>query len=125
MKKNISHIILYIFFSIGIIWSGSLAWTEFTQKDICPQILNIPACYIIFFFFVILFVLSFLNKLTKVYYALASIPFAIALYATFFQLLWTVECPKTDGWLPMCYISLFLFSGLIVMKYILSRGEKM
>lgn len=124
MKKNILNIILYIFFSIGIIWSGSLAWTEFTQKDICPQILNIPACYIIFFFFVILFILSFLKRSTKAYYLLASIPFAIALYATFFQLLWTVECPKTDEGFPMCYISLFLFSGLIIMKYFINKHNK-
>lgn len=121
MKTILLRVVLYIFFTIGILGSWNLAWNEFIQSDICPQIMWIPACYIIFIFFIGLFILSFYEKLSIYYYVLATIPFWIALYWTVFQLIGWVNCPTTTGWTPMCYISLFLFSGLIITHYILKK----
>ena len=123
MKKNISTVIISLIFMIGVWGSGNLVLNEFNQWDICPVLFWVPACYIIFGFFVALFFIH-LTKLKSIYfYIVALIPAAIALYASIFQLLWSVECPKTDWGVPMCFISLGLFSGLIICKYMMQKNN--
>ena len=115
---NVALISLLIFW---IAWTSALVIDEFTQWDICPTLLSIPACYIILWAFITLFVLHLL-KINKYYfYAIASIPIAIAAYGTFFQIFGGIECPKTDWGIPMCFISLSLFSSITFLKYVFSK----
>lgn len=124
IKNNFFWILLYIFLIIWILWSWDLVLRELIIWNICPKLLWIPACIIIFIFFVVLFVLHILKIDKKYFYYVVSIPLGIALYATIFNILWSVECPKTEWGIPMCYISLFLFTGLLDCKIVCCRKLK-
>ncbi len=119
--KNIAKYIMYILFFIGISWAGSLVYSEFTGWSICPQILWVPACYIILACFLWLLFIHLKNLPNKYLYILAALPISIALYGTIFQIFGWVECPKTDSQIPMCFISLWLFSGITLCKYLVSK----
>lgn len=116
IKNHFFEIFTYIFLIVWIYGAWSLVYSDLSIWDICPELLWVPACFIILFFFVLLFLIQILNVNKKIFYVIISIPLAIALYATIFQIIWSVECPKTEGWIPMCYISLFLFTWLLVSK---------
>lgn len=120
---NISKYIMYGLFTIGILWSGSLWASEFRQGDICPQISIIPACYIILACFLWLLAIHLFNLPNKYFYILAIFPISIAAYWTFFQIFGWIECPKTSWWIPMCFISLALFSGISLCKHLITNKE--
>lgn len=114
IKKDLFNILTYIFLIVWIIGASSLVYSEFTIWDICPKLLWIPACYIIFLFFLLLLFIHILKLKKRYFYIVISIPLSIALYWTIFQIIWTVECPKTEEWIPLCFISLFLFFGAFI-----------
>jgi hypothetical protein len=115
-KKVYVNIGLYWLLLFWLFWSASLALDEFRNWQICPTLLGIPACYIIFSAFVALFILHFFKMHKDYFYAVVIVPISIALYGTFFQIFWWIECPKTSGWIPMCFISLALFSSIALLK---------
>lgn len=121
--KKITRFSIYILFIIWIFGSWSLALDEFSEWHICPTLLNIPACYIIFLCFIVLLVL-FIFKKDIYFYTVAFFPISVALYGTISQIFWNIECPKTESWIPMCFISLWLFGSLCLCKYLISRKCK-
>jgi len=116
IKKNIFELFIYILLLIWLYWSWNLVYKNIIIWDICPNILWIPACYIILFFFIALFIIQTIRINKKYFYIIVSIPLFIAMYASIFQITWNWECPKTSSGIPMCYISLFLFSSLLIVK---------
>lgn len=120
-KRFIINILLQGLLIFWVFGSWMLSYDEFRNWPICPTLLGIPACYIILAAFIILLSLH-LSKANKYYfYALASVPISIAAYGTFFQIFGWIECPKTDAWTPMCFISLSMFSSITILKYIHSK----
>ena len=120
-KRNIAEIFLIWLLIFWIMWASELVWDQFINWDICPNISFIPACYIIFWTFISLLLLQVLQVNKYCFYWVAAIPIAIAVYWTFFQLFGTIECPKTNSWIPMCFISLALFSSIVILKVFLSK----
>ena len=110
--------ILHIVFIFGIWGSGSLAHKDFTQGDICPKILGIPACYIILACFIIPFIIHLFRQKSAIYFAGTGLAWSIATYGSIMQILGIIECPKTDGGTPMCFISFAIFTTLILLKTI-------
>jgi predicted membrane channel-forming protein YqfA (hemolysin III family) len=47
-----------------------------------------------------------------------GLAWSIATYGSIMQFSETVECPKTEEGIPMCYISFVMFSLLILLKTI-------
>gem|GEM_PF-4978718 len=45
-------------------------------------------------------------------------PFLIALYASIMQASQFAQCPKTDGGIAMCYLSLSIFGSIIAIQII-------
>ncbi len=117
MEKLLSLLIwgLAIFGTYGSI---GLVGQEMSTGNICPKILGIPACYIILASF--LMVLLSHSNLLKDHYWLysigAGIAWSIAATGTVGQWMGNIECPKTTGGTPMCYLSLAFFSTLILLK---------
>ena len=114
MLKYVLHVILLF----GIYGPGSLAYKQFSLGNICPKILGIPACYIILTCFVISFFIHLFGQYHKVYFAMTGLAWMIATFASVMQLMGIIECPKTSGGTPMCFISFVIFTTLIVLKAI-------
>jgi len=102
------------------VWgAANLSHTDWVQKDVCPKVLGIPACYIVVSVFLIASVMHLANvKVANyLYFAVLMIPLYLALKGTITELSGTVICPRTSGGIPMCYLSLGLCVSLIVSKY--------
>ncbi|MBU2996080.1 hypothetical protein KO500_06530 [Cellulophaga baltica] len=116
MKTKIFRFLLYLIFLFGIYGTGALVIKEFSKGAICPKIFNIPACFIIIICLVVPFIYHLLRRGNIVYFVLTGLACSIAVYGSVFQLLGNVECPKTNEGVPMCYISLTIFTFLILLK---------
>lgn len=117
--KRLVYFLIFILLITVLATVIQLVIKQWNEGDLCPLIVNIPACYIIFAG-VIVAILVHANILKKIvwFYVGAGIPWLIALAATWFQFAGSVQCPKTEGGVPMCYLSLVFFSVLIVLKYV-------
>lgn len=110
--------ILYLVFLFGIYGAGTLVYKEFSYGNICPKIVNIPACYIIMACLVIPLIIHLTKGSNSIYFMFTGFAWTIASYGSIMQFLKTVECPKTAEGIPMCYISFVMFSLLILLKVI-------
>lgn len=124
MQTKLLNAILIIVFAIGIFGASELVYSEFTQSNICPKLLGIPACYIILACFVIPFIVHVFNRSNSIYFGLTGFAFVVALVASIMEITGLGECPKTANGTPMCYYSLLLFTGLIFIKVMLIRFPK-
>lgn len=104
---------------IAIGGAGNLSYTDWVQQDVCPKILGIPACYIVFGVFFIAGIMHLINtKNTKyIYFAVMCIPLYMALKGTIIELMGTEICPDSEGGIPMCFISLGFCVSLITAKF--------
>lgn len=124
MNQKIKPVLFYLISGIllfSIYGSLKLSLVDYQQKNICPKILEIPACYIVLLFFGLSLAVHLLqNKLKGKfwYYSFMAIPFLLALGGTITELSGTIVCPRTEGGTPMCYISLGICTSLILLKLI-------
>ncbi|WP_299186940.1 hypothetical protein [uncultured Aquimarina sp.] len=114
--KKILKIVLALLFAIGILGAGSLVIEEIQTGNGCPKIWIIPACVIILICFIIPLISHILGKYNSLYFFFAGLATVIAAFASILQFTDNGECPKTRGGTPMCYYSLLLFTGLIILK---------
>jgi len=120
MKQTIFFLILglLIFASYG---SFNLSRVDYKKKNICPKIVGIPACYLVFLFFALTLVAHLIPNSLAInwwYFGFLAIPFLLALSGTVTELSGKVVCPRTAGGTPMCYISLAMCSALLIMKIV-------
>jgi len=125
MKVRTIKILIYIILILGIYGAGNLAVHEFLEEGTCPKLGIIPACYVVLFCFVIPLITLIFNKSKTIYFLFTGFALALAAYATIGQLFDKIQCPKTEGEIPMCYISFVIFSSLILLKIILLRKNNM
>ena len=116
--NTILKYILYLIFLFGIYGAGELVYKEIVYGDICPKIINIPACYIIMVCLVIPLIIHLIKGSNSIYFMFTGFAWSIAIYGSIMQLSETIECPKTAEGIPMCYISFVMFSLLILLKAI-------
>jgi predicted membrane channel-forming protein YqfA (hemolysin III family) len=109
---------LYLIFLFGIYGAGKLVYKEFAYGNICPKIVNIPACYIILVCLVIPLIIHLVKGSNSIYFMFTGLAWSIATYGSIMQVSGTIECPKTEEGSPMCYISFVMFSLLILLKVI-------
>jgi hypothetical protein len=119
--KKVLPIILILIFVLSILGASSLVYNEFVNHSVCPKILTIPACYIIMGCFIIPLLGHLLKWNNSIYFIGTGLAFSIALYGTIMQLLEIIQCPKTSSGIPMCFISLSIFTSLILLKIILLK----
>jgi len=106
--------------SIAILGTFGLVMNEWNDGDICPKIASVPACYIVF----ACFVLALLGHLISVkaghvtYFTSVCFVTLIAATGTVGEIIGTVECPKTAGGIPMCFISLGICLSLLILKFL-------
>lgn len=109
----------------GLYGTYGLVAHEFEVGHICPRILSIPACYIILGCFLLMLVshLPLLPDHNVLYYLGSGIAVSIATFGSVSQLSGSMECPKTSGGIPMCFISFGIFATLIALKLWQVRGK--
>ena len=112
---------ILVFLLYGV---GNLAYADYEKPGgLCPKLMGIPACYIILAC-VLGAVISFLLAAPMsswVYFVATGLATTIAVAGTVGQLSGLTECPKTSGGTPMCFISLGVFSCLILLKVLALR----
>jgi len=119
MKSNkILFWIISLLFIIGILGAGGLVLAEIQTGDGCPKFGPVPACLIILICFILPFISHITQKWNSIYFIFTSIAAIIALVASIMQSIGKAECPKTGTGVPMCYLSLLIFSTLIILKKI-------
>lgn len=96
--------------------SLNLSIAEFRNKDVCPKVIGIPACYIVLVFFALVLAAHLFGKNKFWYYILIAVPFLLALGGTLSEFSGKIVCPRTPGGTPMCFISLGMCVLLILLK---------
>jgi len=109
----------WVILTIAIVGAATLSYTDWQHKNICPKIISIPACYIVFSMFFIAAVMHQINNKTSnfLYFAVIGIPLFFASKGTIIELAGTEICPRSDSGTPMCFISLGFCISLILTKY--------
>ena len=120
-SKIIIHLVISVLLVIGLYGAGGLVMTEIQTGNGCPKIMGIPACVIVMICFLIPLIVHLLKKYHILYFIFTGLAFAIAVVASIMQFNAIGECPKLDNGIPMCYLSLLIFSILIVLKLILIK----
>jgi len=112
--------ITWVILILAILGAGSLSYTELIEKDVCPKMLGIPACYIVLVSFTMAGIMHALKTPLSNYLYFAAIGFVLffALKGTITELRGIPICPRTAGGTPMCFISLGLCISLITAKFI-------
>ncbi len=118
-KKQNQHMTYYLIIAVllfVIYGSFSLSRWDYKKKNVCPKILGIPACYLIFMFFLGALVVHAIQPASNLYYGFLAVPFLLALAGTLTELSGKVICPRTPSGTPMCFISLGFCTLLIGLK---------
>ena len=99
--------------------AGSLSLNDWKNKNVCPKIATIPACYIVFVCFVIASVSHIINTAfsIQIFFISIGIPGLIAFIGSITELTGRTICPKTTSGIPMCYISLGFCVVLAITKF--------
>lgn len=117
MKKLFIHYLIIFIFSIGLYGASGLVLKEYQLKQVCPQILSIPACYIIILCLFIPLIAHIFKFSNKIYFAGTGIALIIASYGSITHFFGFTECPITNYGTPMCYLSFLLFLTLVILKW--------
>jgi len=97
--------------------TGNLVLDEFEFGNRCPEILGIPACYIVLSLFTLALLIHVIGQNQRLYFISIGTLFLIATFGSIGELTGMVSCPKTSGGIPMCYISFAICTILLVLKY--------
>jgi len=106
-----SHRFLIAILSLfGLIAAGQLTAAELTTGNACPDLEGVPACYLVFGAYGLIFVSALMTGWFRHVLFLASwFPvFALALIASGFDLAAGPVCPRALGVVPQCFLSLAL-----------------
>ncbi len=117
--RHVISLVIYFFFTVGILALVRVVVFEIKTGDICPKVLNIPICFPILSFFIIALISHITNKATYLYFICLGLAFLVALTASILHLTGHFTCPLTilKG-VPKCYYAVGLLSGLIILKAI-------
>ena len=120
--KNLLYFLVLSILGFAIYGSSGLVVNEWNIGNICPKILGIPACYIVFACFIIALIGHFIpNKNGKyLFFIFIGIVTLIASSGTIAELTGTGKCPRTAGGTPMCFISLGICLSSLIPKIILT-----
>ncbi|MDB4673268.1 hypothetical protein OAF27_00505 [Verrucomicrobiales bacterium] len=102
-------ILLAILLGFAVYASLSLSIKEWKIPGSCPSIGPVPACYLVLAGFGSALV-GHLTRTRLLFILGLGLPTLLAVIGTVGQLSGFVECPKTPGGTPMCFLSLAICS---------------
>ncbi len=121
MKKKVFRISIYLLLLWVLSAVAKLSYLHATTSEICPLLINIPACYIILFSVSGALITHYL-RYSHLFFIFSSIPLLLALAGTVLQILGKVECPKNETGIPLCFISLGIFLTVVGLKLVANKN---
>ncbi len=121
--KRTAVLLIWALALLGFAGTISLVQNELASGNICPQLAGIPACYLIFGCFALVLIShsGIFKDRSLFFFTGAGIAWIMATVGTSGEIFGWMECPKTEGGIPMCYLSLAIFSSLLILKIIQIR----
>ncbi len=104
---------------VGLVLSTWLVYSELFREATCPQLLGVPACYLVLAGYVIATIGAWRSH-DVTFYAGAVPVTLIGVYFTLSHLGNTAQCPSFEG-LPMCYLSLATGFSMLALYEIARR----
>jgi hypothetical protein len=124
--KNFLYLIIILIAGFAVYGSFILSMDDWDVGNICPKILDIPACYIVLTCFTIAFISHLYPTPNSkwAFFFFVGIVTLIASTGTIGELTGTAKCPTTAGGTPMCFISLSICLSLLISKFALLKVIK-
>tara|TARA_R110002126_G_scaffold39191_4_gene116440 strand:- start:159 stop:551 length:393 start_codon:yes stop_codon:yes gene_type:complete len=99
----------------GLIAAGQLTGAELAKGNACPDLGGVPACYLVFGAYGLIFVSALMTGWLRHVLFLASwLPvFALALIASGLDLAAGPVCPRAFAVVPQCFLSLALAVAIV------------
>jgi hypothetical protein len=111
------------FAAVGALLTGWLVLSELFVEPTCPELLGIPACYLVLVGYIAALVGAWLIDTTAGSAVFLVGAAAVTLIGTWFslnQLTGALECPTFEG-LPMCFLSLFAGASMLAVDQLRRR----
>jgi hypothetical protein len=111
--------LLWVVILIGLWGALSVSYNTIMRIDPCPDILNIPICYLVSMGYLLMLGAQFISSgrlKNQIFYSGWGITLLIAGFGVGFELVAGNVCPRSEGGLPLCYIS-FIFCVLIFVLF--------
>jgi len=124
--KQLLYWLIILIAGFAIYGTFGLVMNEWRVGNICPEILGIPACYIVLVCFTIALIAHLLpsSKGKWIYFFFVGIVTLIASTGTIGELTGMAKCPRTAGGTPMCFISLAICLSLLASKIALLKIKR-
>lgn len=106
-KKNIYFILVALLLAFATYQAADLSLKQWNNPGACPSIGPVPACYVVLVGF-LTGLIGHLAGIRMVFFVGLGVPTALAAFASVGELFGFIVCPRTDGGIPMCYLSLSL-----------------
>jgi hypothetical protein len=118
MRKRYLYFAVLILALVGLISTIILVASEIALGGVCPKVTGIPLCYVVLLLIsaVIVSHLKILRDKNTVFFIAAFFGLMIAVIMSILQFNDCAQCPKAFEIIPMCYLSVILFGGLIGLK---------
>lgn len=109
---------------IGLITIIVLVSTQIIFGNVCPPLFNIPACFILLVILILMLFshIGHIKYKNIIYFVCALIGLAIAIYFSYSQICGLQDCPSLLE-IPLCYLSVLMFSLLLILKIFEKRKE--
>jgi hypothetical protein len=117
-------LIVLIGIAAGLYGAAIVSFETISQEKICPKVLGIHACYIVFigYLWMLITVLWPAKKIT--FFLIGWMPvFLLALSASVLELMYSNICPQSKAGIPLCFLSLGL-SVSVLTAFIFYRKDK-
>ena len=121
MNNKIINKLIFIISGLALIASILLVAYDIWQKDICPLLFGLPACYIVLGLFIIMFIstLVFHKKIiSNILFFLGIIPnIVITVWFSYNRIVGNAECPEFLD-IPLCYVNFIVLIMLLILKIV-------
>jgi len=113
--------IIKIFFSLLICWWGFfgalfLIYKDIKNKNFCPKVFKVPACYLVFIAYILVLISIYINSFW--WFLGGALPgVLLALWFSYKEYFLHEKCPRFFR-LPMCYLSLVGFILLWILTIV-------
>jgi len=100
---------------VGVLLTGWLVLSELFRAPTCPELLGIPACYLVLAGYLVALAGAWFPDTkpgSTAFFAGAGAVTLIGLWFSFNELSGAIECPTFEG-LPMCFVSLFAGASML------------
>jgi len=122
--KNMLKKINTFFSLLGIAFSAFLIVRNLIQQGYCPDFFGIPACYLVMLAFLLVFLSTRMKKGASIIFVPGGIiGFVLGMFFSIKEMFNVGTCPSLFD-IALCYVSLIVFSVMIILFLLYSRKKQ-